>query len=147
MMPSPLSIPWEAWATIVSGLAAVLAALAVGLVQQGIARQLAQLEAMKFREILFDRRFEFVTGITEFIGRMQTDKTINEREFAPFKLSVRRAEYLFSDQITKALGDILDQTQILLDASDQRRDQESAKLNVLHARFKGLAKAEMRLEG
>ncbi len=107
---------WEAFATLVTGLAAVGAALVVGLRQLGIAdRQREILERqvgfdeMKLRADLFDRRFRVYEATLRLVVQVvqRADKADSEIE-RDFAVALDQSRLLFKPAVHAALKRIWD---------------------------------------
>lgn len=119
----PYQIDWEAWATLITGLAAVAAAYAIGRQQVGIAKRQtdiadrqssiferqatiqdwqSRIEASKHRAELFDRRIAVVEAMSAAVDQCQD---VNSDGTAIRSLSpmLYRSYHLFSDEVGSAL--------------------------------------------
>lgn len=94
---------WEALATLITGLAAVGAAVAVGLGQLGVSRRLARLEALRWKEALFDRRFAFVLDFDDYVGPTMAGTQMSEARLAQIRGSFKQAEFLFSKRTVERI--------------------------------------------
>jgi hypothetical protein len=105
---------WEAFSTLVTGLAAVAAATFVGRRQTGIAakqttildRQVA-LEELKLRSELFDRRFAIYEATHAFISEASFgDNEVTRQTYDRFKRATDQSIFLFDINIWQSLVEI-----------------------------------------
>lgn len=109
-------IDWQAWATLATGIMAVIGAVIVGLRQVKISeRQTAILdrqagiEEAKLRADLFERRMETYEVTVDFLSNMsmvtQIDPAHTER-WRAFREKVRESRFLFRDSVFHTLTEI-----------------------------------------
>jgi hypothetical protein len=105
---------WEAFATLATGFAAVIAAMIVGLRQSGIADRQAQilqtqvgLDSLKLRSDLFDRRFAVYEETRKLVIHVMAHaaKASQETE-REFFLAVDKSIFLFHPAVHERLDDI-----------------------------------------
>lgn len=105
---------WEALATLVTGLAAVIAAMLVGLRQAGIAdrqsRILARqvgLDELALRAELFEQRFAVYEGVRKFLAAIMAyaDKPEPEIERG-YLVAMDQARFLFRPEVHEQLREV-----------------------------------------
>ena len=101
------SFSWEAFATLVTGLAAVVAAFVLGRTQIAIQKKQTDIQAQSLRSDLFDRRYDVFDRTEKFIF-----KIVNSADYPPretewdFFLAMGQARFLFSKEVVSGLEEI-----------------------------------------
>jgi hypothetical protein len=99
---------WEATATLVAGFLAVLAAFVIGFRQSGIQSRQVELEELKIRSDLFDKRFATYEATAYLLNHIdlhieEKDQILMKAWFAKF----RESKFLFSPPVYEQLSEIL----------------------------------------
>ena len=112
---------WEAFATLVTGLAAVIGAVWIGLRQVAITRRQtkiadrqtsilayqAEIADLAVRSDLFERRFEVYDRIDRFLTEASTGKFVREVLFDASLLSAQRtAKLIFPPQVYDGINEL-----------------------------------------
>jgi hypothetical protein len=105
---------WEAFSTLVTGLAAVLAAWSIGKRQVGIAEKQADilkrqvlLDEFKLRTDLFERRFAVYDATRNYLSLLLRDADRPDQEpMVRFLLGMDQARFLFKDEVHARLDDL-----------------------------------------
>jgi hypothetical protein len=105
---------WEAFATLATGLAAVIAASIIGWRQTGIQtrqteilEQQALAQSLALKVELFDRRYSVYDMVKEHLGSMLNDGRIpNDETTRNFHIAMGEAKLLFSDEVSSGLSEI-----------------------------------------
>ena len=133
IIPSGCAWDWQAVATLVAGLGAVVAALTVGLRQTEIlhrqaeiAADLASIERAKIRFDLFDKRFEFVTIFQSFVRRIRSKNDLWTDEDDAFLTAARQAEFLFPLSMKPLIDELWDTSIAYQDAGDNLTSGDEA---------------------
>lgn len=141
-------IDWGAWATFSTGLMAVAAALAVGLLQLKISKRqtkilarqaeiqknqtdiserIAATEESRIRLEMFEKRYEFIETLNAFVRRVRSKRDEWTDEDTAFLEGAKRAEFLFP----RSLKGIIDNLWIggaeYRDAAENLADPDMAK--------------------
>lgn len=116
---------WEAFSTLATGLAAVIAAVIVGLRQAGIADRQAGISAqqtkilakqvaldeLKLRSDLFDRRAQVYQCTGRYIEAQITTADVPDVQTRnDFLMAMNSSRFLFNDGVHKSLKEIWDRT-------------------------------------
>lgn len=153
-------VSWEAFATLITGILAVGAAVWVGLKQQKITAQQLENERLSLRLELFEKRYEFYDVLTRYIRATRFKNGVSailEREFAA---KSRKGLLLFpkssADLINKiaSLGDeYQDLAEVKVSPEDSIRKPALARRKAIRARqdelfqaFDSIAESAMRIE-
>lgn len=112
------SFSWEAFATLATGLAAVIAAVVVAKRQLRIIDRQALLQELELRNALFDRRAQAYNSIRRYIGHIVYSGSAKRPDFdiyVPFHEAVESIRFLFSTRLhleitalAKFVSDLLD---------------------------------------
>lgn len=152
---------WDAFATLFTGILAVGAALFVGLRQVKISdrqsrilEQQADIDALKYRSELFDRRLEVYDATARFLAAILQKAAEPEQEIIrSFLLARDSARFLFVDQVTVDLHKVWDDCCAFFAAKrasdanfaktgsygDSASELEYKQLNVINDRFQNLS--------
>lgn len=161
-------LTWEAFATLVTGVAAVCAAYLIGRAQVGIAsrqteilteqaaiqKRLADLEELKLRQALFDDRFDVYEATRAFLSHivahasvpglsMTENQSLRQENIdlqQRFMEQVDRSTFLFRPSVKRSLYELWS-TAVKLDYHQKmQRDRNGQNDRILHvdAEFKAL---------
>lgn len=105
---------WEAFATLATGILAVGAAIYVGRRQVAISDRQSRilerqtnLDALRYRSELFERRFEVYEATARFLGGIMTHADEPERDVQMrFLAAVDASRFLFAPQVATELREI-----------------------------------------
>lgn len=123
------SFSWEAFATLVTGLLAVGAAVWIGLKQMAITRRQVSLEQLKLRSELYDRRMEIYSATKEWLGAfIQGQGFPNDQRRQKFIDAVYTSEFLFRPEVSQRLRELYDLGARQLFYSKANRDAEALEV-------------------
>jgi hypothetical protein len=114
-MLSPSSFTWEAFATLFTGLAAVIAAYAVARRQTKIIERQLVLQELSFRSDAFDRRASVYNAIRHYISEILHSGTFSRPGFHHYERYIEAVEtvgFLFSQRLSleiRALDEFVDE--------------------------------------
>ena len=108
------SFTWEAFATLVTGLAAVVAAAIIGWRQSSIMAQQVDIQKQALRSDLFDRRMAHFMLVQGIIRKVRDNpNTFDIQTIHQFRDAIDEAKFLFPrnvsetlEQIYKRMGDL-----------------------------------------
>jgi hypothetical protein len=101
------TLNWEAVATFATGLAAVTGAIVVGYRQTAIQSRQVELEKLKIRSDLFDKRFATYEATADFLTHINVYMNDPERKkLGDWLLKLREAQFLFNPPVHDELGEI-----------------------------------------
>lgn len=96
---------WEAFATLVAGLAAVLGAVVVALRQQRILKHQTTIERLKLRSETFDRRWEiYQTASSWLLDWWQREHTPNRELDKQFVFALEKSKFLFRPEVYEVMA-------------------------------------------
>lgn len=156
---------WEAFATLVTGLAAVGGAGWLGhrqtkiLAKQGdILDHQTRLERAKLRFDMFDRRYAYVELFDRFLQRVKSDRAVWTTVDTEFLTKSREAEFLFPRELKVIIDEVWtlgneyqsvvedldnDDTDVVAKARE-RRAKIRAELSSTRERFGTMCETELR---
>lgn len=112
-------ISWEAFATLFTGVLAVVAAFVVGLRQQKITERQTEFERQRLRYDLYDRRYKIYDRTRSVLGQILFPRShIDADAYFEFREVIRGAKFVFDDDMGRFLDLIwvsIDQTTTHLD--------------------------------
>lgn len=123
------SFSWEAFATLLTGLAAVIAAWSIGRRQLKIQEQAQrfhetqttrdfELSTQTFRNELLDRRVDCITKIRSVSSAWSRNSRINDEEWQELIVAFQQAQLIFPKSISDSIG-------IALESSFRQRIHEN----------------------
>ena len=98
---------WEAFATLLTGLAVVLGATVVGLRQTRILSRQIRLSETNLRIELLDRRANCISKMREIVSEWTRDARLSPESWSKFQAAFFDAELLFSKQLVAEMDQAL----------------------------------------
>ncbi|MFN4184517.1 MAG: hypothetical protein ACK4M6_06995 [Hyphomonas sp.] len=103
------SFSWEAFATIFTGVFAVVAASVVGIRQVGIQTKLVDLEKLKVEVELFDRRLRVYEAAVAWFKAFIADGLAPAGQVhSDFWEAIQKSKFLFRSEVSDRLAEYLD---------------------------------------
>lgn len=153
-------VSWEAFATLVTGMLAVGAAVWVGLKQQNITAQQLENEKLALKLELFEKRYEFYDVLTRYIRATRFRNGVSYALEKEFSAKSRKGLLLFPKSAASLIADItalgdeyqdLAEAKVSPDASIRkpalaRRKAIRARQDELFQDFETIADTALRIE-
>lgn len=136
------NLNWEAVATFTAGIAAVAGAVVIGFRQAAILDRQVEIEQLKVKSDLFDKRFATYEATADFLTHINTYmEDPNRVKLGDWLLKYRESQFLFRPSVYVQLNEILNQaTKYQLNRNSMAaRDAEGLP------RIPGSTKSEMEL--
>ena len=101
------SFTWEAFATLVTGLAAVVAAFVLGRTQIAIQKKQTDIQEQTLQADLFERRYKVFQVAEQLLSEINREAGDPSRETKRnFAIAMGEAKFLFGTQVYEAMDEI-----------------------------------------